>query len=350
MNNPNFYGFNANAPAAVPMMYSSRDGVAMPRQVYSYRAESAADAFAAAYPENAFAAASARANAALAAAYAGTSWTNTGPAAFSLSNDSYDESAMPWERDGWVPRSQSGKQKTPNMIRGELQRYIDECKANGTSTQTSIIDRMGVNSGSFRRFMDPKTYKDQWSATQNGTYWAAAKLLEAVKFEKKTAKSSGAKRKVASTESGAAKKAKTEAAVPKKSRAELQLEATQLVNNIVAVEGVPSEVVYDTCPEIVAKIKAFLQRDGMTKALLLIALGNINSNSLTKFLAGKKQDQCGNITYKSAYEFFEKLRLLEGKPKSKARSKHEIEQPGGFSLVKERAGKYCKFLPRGLYE
>lgn len=40
-----------------------------------------------------------------------------------------DDDSMPWERDGWVPLEKSGKQKTPNKIRGELQRYIDACKA-----------------------------------------------------------------------------------------------------------------------------------------------------------------------------------------------------------------------------
>ena len=43
--------------------------------------------------------------------------------------DEDDDDLMPWERDGWVPLEKSGKQKTPNKIRGELQRYIDSCKA-----------------------------------------------------------------------------------------------------------------------------------------------------------------------------------------------------------------------------
>jgi len=75
--------------------------------------------------------------------------------------------ALPdWEEDGWVPTMTNGKQKTPNRIRGELQRYIDE----SSETQTAIINRMRVNGNTFRRFMNSKTYKDQWSAVQNGTY------------------------------------------------------------------------------------------------------------------------------------------------------------------------------------
>jgi hypothetical protein len=62
------------------------------------------------------------------------------------------------------------------------------------------------------------------------------------------------------------------------------------------------------------------------------------------FLMGKKKDQCGNITYRLAYDFFEKKRILEGEPTSARRSKHEAECPGGFSLIKERAGKNMYML------
>lgn len=34
---------------------------------------------------------------------------------FSGSDDDNDET-MPWEEDGWVPRTKSGQQKTPNMV------------------------------------------------------------------------------------------------------------------------------------------------------------------------------------------------------------------------------------------
>mmetsp|Transcript_31399 Transcript_31399/g.54613 ORF Transcript_31399/g.54613 Transcript_31399/m.54613 type:complete len:96 (+) Transcript_31399:52-339(+) len=38
--------------------------------------------------------------------------------------ESSDDEMMPWEERNWVPTTKSGKQKTPNMIRNELQRYI----------------------------------------------------------------------------------------------------------------------------------------------------------------------------------------------------------------------------------
>jgi len=208
------------------------------------------------------------------------------------------------------------------MIRNELQRYIDSCRADGSSNQTRIIERMGVNSNSFRKFMDPGTYKDQWSATGNGTYWAGARLLAQIAFDKELAKMCGAASK------------RTNTSIEKK------MEALDLLQRIKSVEGVWEGAVYDTCPQIVTKIKDFLQRDGMTKCYLMLALDGINSNSLNKFLSGKHQDQCGNVTYRKAYLFFEKFRVLEGRPKSASRNCNEFEHPHGFSLEKARPAKY----------
>lgn len=276
-----------------------------------------------------------------------TSPTNTVGTNDSASEDE-DSTLHAWEREGWVPKMKSGKQISPNQIRNQLQKYIDECKANGTATQTSLLSKMSVNNNTFRRFMDPKTYKDQWSACQNGTYWAAAKLLEQAKYDtqqsKKKEKTAAGKRKAAVAgadegSEGAGKSKKVKAAADgKKSKAVLKAEAENLIERVEAVEDVSTEdKVYDTCPQVVANIKNFLAREGVTKAMVLAALGGLNSNSLNRFLSGKKQDQCGNVTYKGAYLFFEKLRILEGKAKSQARLKNESENPGGFSLIKARS-------------
>jgi hypothetical protein len=175
--------------------------------------------------------------------------------------------------------------------------------------------------------------------------------LAKVAYEKELAKAigSGSKRKKSTRdkhessdddneeeEQAVTKRYKSNSGEIKKTRAEVQLEALTLLNTIISVEGVPHGVVHDSCPEVVEKIKAFLARDGMTKSSFLSALGGINSNSLNTFLSGKRQDQAGNVTYRRAYEFFEKLRLLEGKPKSAARIRNEMEYPFGFPLEKPR--------------
>ncbi len=191
--------------------------------------------------------------------------------------------------------------------------------------------------------MDPGTYKNQWSATGNGTYWAAAKLLAQLAHEKKVAKVTG-KRKTAEGEAGMATTAKRAKAAGedspprKRTSAELKRDAEELIRRINAVDA-GIYAVYDSCPQVVAGIKSFLQRDGIIKASLLSALGDINSNSLNTFLSGKKQDQCGNVAYRTAYVFLEKLRILEGKRKSVARLRNEVENPNGV-----RCCMYFSFL------
>ncbi len=221
--------------------------------------------------------------------------------------------------------------------------------------------------------MNPKTYKNQWSAVDNGTYWAAAKLLERVKWEKaenkkreklaereakkaaKAAAKAGGKRKASSNSdedieilgvfTGGTKKVKTAAVaataskLKPKTKAEKKLEAQALISKIQAID-LDDERVFDSCPQLVKKIKTFLEMDGVSKAMLLDAWGGVNSNSLNTFLSGKKQDQCGNCVYPLAYKFFEKQRIMEGKKKSAARMKNEREQPRGFSLVKDRGFRW----------
>jgi hypothetical protein len=210
-------------------------------------------------------------------------------------------------------------------------------------TQSQIMEKMGVNGNSFYKFMNPKSYKDQWSATQNGTYWAAAKLLEQVKYDKERAKQlaklSG-KRKSDDIDNITAAPA-----AAKKSKSQVQLEALQLIQRIHNIEGVPNTPVYDSCPQLVKKMKSFLERPGMTKSNLCLALGSINGNSLNTFLAGKGQDQCGNVAYRNGYVFFEKLRLAEGREKTRERRKNEMERPGGFALEKARPARVVKWLP-----
>ena len=163
-----------------------------------------------------------------------------------------------WEDEDWVPTMKSGKQRTPNQIRNELQKFIDTCKATKTCTQGSIVQEMGVSNNSFRKFMNPKTYKDQWSATQNGTYWAAAKLLE-----KRRNKPKPKKKK---TTAGQKKRSRDEndnggLMIPvaiKKSKSEAKTDVLNLYERVGQVEGVNERSVHDSCPEIVKKVNFYV--------------------------------------------------------------------------------------------
>ena len=65
-----------------------------------------------------------------------------GKSAKSSSSGSDDE-PKPWTSEDFVPM-RDGKQKTPTMIRNELQNYIDQCKVDGTMTQSQITKKMRV--------------------------------------------------------------------------------------------------------------------------------------------------------------------------------------------------------------
>lgn len=244
---------------------------------------------------------------------------------------------MPWDNNEgdhqWVPCTKSGKQKSPSQIRNELQRYIDS-KA---ETQTAILARMGVNHNSFRRFMNPKTYKNPWKALENGTYWAAAKLL----YQLEQDKNKGKKRKVAS----AGLEANSGVNKVRKREAEEKMQRINQVAFNLPPNSSSSEAsgIYDSCPQLVKKIKSFLQYSGVTKASFLRALGEtsdghtIHPNALQRFLSAKQQDQCANQIYPAAYIFFERKRLMDGASKTKARLKNEQDHPNGFSTA--RPGK-----------
>ena len=83
-----------------------------------------------------------------------------------------------WMKPDWEPKDDStGQLVHPDVIRREIMEYIETT----SSTKTRVLSQMRVNSNSFRKFMDVDRYKEEWRATENGTYWAAARLLEAYK-------------------------------------------------------------------------------------------------------------------------------------------------------------------------
>ena len=99
---------------------------------------------------------------------------------------------------------------------------------------------------------------------------------------------------------------------------------------IMRIEAVPltEDLVYDTYPQVVAKLQEFLTQDGVTKEMMCKVLG-ISYPTLMKFLTGEYMKHIGDKTYKLAYFFFEKLRNLEKKDKSDHRMKNENENPTG---------------------
>lgn len=106
--------------------------------------------------------------------------------------------------------------------------------------------------------------------------------------------------------------------------------------------------VYDTCDEVRKKIRAYLAGPSVTQAGFLREIaktyGNdrkIQSKSLNDFL-GKKGPMAGNTNtvFYSSYVFFEKLRIRDGKPKSKFRLEMEGVWKSGVDVKNRNDGKY----------
>ncbi|TKA81218.1 hypothetical protein B0A49_00488 [Cryomyces minteri] len=102
-------------------------------------------------------------------------------------------------------------------------------------------------------------------------------------------------------------------------------------------EEIDMVTVYDTCDEMRKKISAHLRKDGVTQAAFLRDLAaqfhtdtkRIQGSQLNSFRSKKGAD-AGNTSsvFYAAYCFFEKLRIKEGKPKSKHRE--DMERIWGY--------------------
>jgi hypothetical protein len=212
-----------------------------------------------------------------------------------------------------------------NQIRTKIRNFL------GTKemTQTAWLKLCNINSNSYYRFMN---LKGPYSGSDNQTYEFGAiffyrreKRLKEEKAKLKALKPKERKRKATEEKAHKAKKART---------------GEDLLKNILEVQ-IPdmdedgTVPVFDDCDEIRKKIKFFLGEKLVTKAAFLRALGDINSNSLRSFMNLKRGAGSGaaNVVYRTAYVFFEKKRILEGKKKTKKRLVNEQKQgTDGFPL------------------
>ena len=156
-----------------------------------------------------------------------------------------------------------------------------------------------------------------------------------------------------------AKRLKTTPIDKKEAKAALKAAAASLldVSSIVNLKPDEPTPVYDTCDTIRRKIRAMLAKDGVTqadflRAIVTAAYGHnstkkIQASSLYSFLK-QKGPLAGNTSgvYYAAYVFFEKLRVKQGKPKSKDREIMEEIHPGGLD-TKVQSGKISYVVGAG---
>lgn len=210
-----------------------------------------------------------------------------------------------------------------NQVRRKIRALIDS----GEVKVTHWLRELGINSNSYRNFM---ALKGPTTGFNNQTY-----ELGYIYFKKREALHLPAPSKKRKSADG-----KTAA---------LPAPAVPAVTDIrLAGEEQDDVAVYDSCDEIRRKIAAHLRKDGVTTAAFLRELAGMyhcqerkfQSAQLTKFRALKGADS-GNMNgiFYSAYVYFEKIRLKEGKPKSKHRETMEAEWPGGFEIRSPGTGR-----------
>lgn len=189
------------------------------------------------------------------------------------------------------------KAPSPNALRGQIRRFLQN-----TGMKVSEFQRIiGVAAAPYGRFMNGK-YKDQWRATENQTYRAAAYFMFR---EKKLGKLSIGKRMQAT--------APTKLPVPDLSAVVLE-----------------DSTVYLTPIEVRKGIQQVQKDYACNNTQLAQLVGAPNANAVSRFLSaggefgGSEQDM-----YSLGANFLEKLRVHLGKPKSKKRRMIEADTPAG---------------------
>ncbi|KAL2063175.1 hypothetical protein VTL71DRAFT_6247 [Oculimacula yallundae] len=203
-----------------------------------------------------------------------------------------------------------------DQIRRKIHSFINSGEMKVGEFQQAI----GVNSKGYSLFMGQSGPN---KGSGSNTY------LEAFKFFKRR-EDQGIK--IAAPK----KKAKTATAASEGSAA---LDAIQLEG-----EADCSVPIFDSCDEVRKKIRAYLAAGHSTQAEFLREIAKpfhdgrkIQSKVLNDFL-GKRGAYSGNTSavFYGAYVFFEKLRLRDGKPKSKHRLDMEKAHPGKGMDTKRR--------------
>ncbi|CAK1357536.1 hypothetical protein CB0940_07735 [Cercospora beticola] len=212
--------------------------------------------------------------------------------------------------------------KSCNQVRGMIRRFLDS----GEMKKGEFADAIRVAPNSLNRFL---TQNGSMAGEANSTYGNAWRFFK--------------RRELAGIKT--TKKAKTSPSVSTAGAGGNNPSQTHADISTIRLPGEESRSVpiFDTCDEIRKKINAYLVNPGVTQASFcrelvaqLPAGTHIQSKQLTDFRS-KRGPRHGNTScvFYAAYVFFEKLRLAEGKPKSKHRLEMEDywAPQGGFDIV-----------------
>jgi len=202
-------------------------------------------------------------------------------------------------------------------IRNEISRLL----SSGEMSLAAFLARIGSDRASYDRFM---ALRGVWNGTHHGVYPAVSAFFEA--REEEAAKDPAANASI---------KSKADAI---KRNADAILERLEAAESTPYVEG----PIYDSFRQLREKVDAFIEKEGISAAALcrMLGLGQkvyaewLYANGVrierAKTLPPRREGQGGQHFgfLWGAYHFFERLRLAEGRPKSKDRV--ENERSGGY--------------------
>lgn len=144
------------------------------------------------------------------------------------------------------------------------------------------------------------------------------------------------------------KREKNQPPAPKKKVKKADEEAENSVAVRLEGEDTISVPVFDSCDEVRKKIEAHLKSPNVTNAGFRREIAktypeprDIQSKVLNDFL-NKSGPSAGNTSsvFYASYVYFEKMRLRDGKVKSKHRIEMEKAHPKGFDTKRRKDGKY----------
>ncbi|RLN92424.1 hypothetical protein BBJ28_00009983 [Nothophytophthora sp. Chile5] len=225
----------------------------------------------------------------------------------------------------------------------QVRKRVREYLGTKEMTQTAFLKLIQVNSNSYYRFMQ---LKGPYSGINNGTHEGASIFF--YRRERDATKKA---------EAVPPQMKKRKAVVERNEKVKKMKNGDDLLQRIteVQLEGAREDgslPVYDDCDELRKKIELFLGEKMVTKAALLRALGNLNTNSLRQFLSAKRGPGSGaaNVTYREGYVFFEKKRILEGKPKTKKRLDNEAKLGSAGFPLRHDDGRRWVITPTGYHK
>ncbi|KAI0004397.1 hypothetical protein F4779DRAFT_600010 [Xylariaceae sp. FL0662B] len=199
---------------------------------------------------------------------------------------------------------------TPNQVRRKIRDFID----GGNMKVGELQHALNVTSTSYQRFMRMRGVND---GSETDMYPRAFTFFR--------------KRELQGLRAAPPKK-------PRKSEQNKVLDVSGVTLDRQDSQEVP---VYDTCDEVRRKIRAFLRKPDVSQQAFCRAISGsfpegrrIQASQLNSFLA-KKGPMSGNTSsvFYGSYVFFEKMRIKEGKPKSKMREEMEKIHPHGVNTT-----------------